>query len=504
MDRQRPSRSNIIYLVLILIAVTVCYSGSLNGEFQFDDYTSITGNEQIKDLDNFFRQELMSAYIEGGRPVTKFTFAVNYAVGEVSVFGYHLSNILIHLAAILLVYLFTKKTLRLSGYESPEIPSLIVAFLFGIHPVQSEAVSYISQRSESLASVFYLASLLLLIKTEETGFDVKGIFLYVAGLSMFIVGIGAKEIIITLPAVYLLFDFYFMKKKRLLKRIAGSAPLIISGLMYIALRSVDLKENASAGFGVEGTTTNEYLLTQFSVIVTYLRVIFFPFNQNLDYDFPVSSYFLLILLAVIVLAFVIRRKNKVASFGIMWFFVVISPTSSFIPIVDVIFEHRIYLALWGIVLAVTVLLYEGYLNAMNSITYFSVRHKMVKNIAIVIVLLATTVLGAALYERNRVWQTKMSLWSDVVSKSPNKARAHNNLGNCYFIQHDFITAIPHYKRAIEINHMWHESYFNLAMSLENIGRDKEAIYYYLTFAKEAPSSYDEIKERILQKYGLKK
>ncbi len=506
-DKIQSQKNTLVLLCLVAVAVILCYSNSLQGDFQFDDDLTITENERIKDLNNYLKMDWVSAGLDGSRPVTEFTFALNYAVGGLNPTGYHFLNLLIHLAVVSLVYVFTRDMIFLSGHEKPEIPAIIVAGIFGLHPVQSESVSYISQRSEALASLFYLMSLLLFIKAGRKGTAVHGLFLYVAGLFAFFLGLGSKEIIVTLPLVYLLYDFYFLEKKSLLKRLIIPAPFIIAVLIYIIKRLLILKDNTMMGFGVRETTIWEYLMTQFRVIVTYLRLIVFPVNQNLDYDYPVSRHFFepgvvlsfVFLFLIVAFAIIFRHKFKAASFGALWFFIVVSPTSSFVPIIDVIFEHRIYLAMWGIVMATVMLSY----NVYEKLSFkFPDNFKKIKRISMMIIVLLLMILGISLHERNRVWQSKLSLWTDVASKSPNKARAHNNLGNCYFIRNDFVSAIPEYRRAILIDRKWHESYYNLAVSLEKTGKASEAVYYYMVFVNEAPDSYNEIKKQILRKYNI--
>lgn len=510
MHNNESFRKNVIYFLMIVAAVVVCYSNALHGDFHFDDDLTITENQKIKDIKNVIHMNWIDAYLHGGRPITELTFAVNYALGGINVVGYHMVNLLLHLLAVFWVYLFTRKTLLLAGHEKSEVLALITAGIFGLHPVQSESVTYISQRSEALASLFCLMSLFFFITARQRGFNRRGALLYIAGLSAFVIGIGAKEIIITLPALYVLYDFYFLDKKPLLKRLAVPAPFIIFALIYIGIRFLDLKDNTVAGFNVEGVTAQEYFMTQFRVIMTYLRLIVFPVHQNLDYDFPIHRNFFEpeIFLSFIFLVFICgvavlwRRRHKVASFGVLWFFIVISPTSSFVPVIDVIFEHRIYLALWGIVTALVLVLYEAYARLLSGRNFFARNPGTAGRFAFVSVLAVMIIFGGALYERNKVWQTKLSLWTDVASKSPNKPRAHNNLGNCYFIQNDFSAAIPHYKRAIALDPAWYESYYNLAVSLENIGRKADAVYYYLIFAREAPEAYNPLKKEILNKYRI--
>lgn len=506
-NKIQSQKNTLVLLCLVAVAVILCYSNSLQGDFQFDDDLTITENGPIKDLSNYLQMDWIGAGLGGTRPVTEFTFALNYAIGRLDPAGYHFFNLLIHIAVVFLIYVFTRDIIFLSGHRKPEIPAIIIAGIFGLHPVQSESVSYISQRSEALASLFYLMSLLLFVRANRKGFTLQGTLLYFTGLFAFFLGLGSKEIVLTLPLVYLLYDYYFLEKKSFLRRLVIPAPFIIAGIIFLVKRLLLLKDNTMAGFGVRETTIWEYLMTQFRVIVTYLRLIVFPVNQNLDYDYPVSRYFFepgtvlsfIFLFLIVAVAIIYRHKFKAASFGALWFFIVVSPTSSFVPIIDVIFEHRIYLAMWGIVTAAVMLSYDIYEKLLIR---FRDNSEKVKKTSTIIIILLIMILGISLYERNKVWQSKLSLWTDVASKSPNKARAHNNLGNCYFIRNDFVSAIPEYRKAILIDRKWHESYYNLAVSLEKTGKASDAVYYYMVFVNEAPDSYNEIKKQILRKYNI--
>ncbi len=256
-----------------------------------------------------------------------------------------------------------------------------------MHPVQTQAVTYIVQRMEALASLFMLVGLLLFIKGAWASKTYAKILLYGAVVISYLLGFYSKEIAITLPALLFLYDFCFIaggEPKKILARMPLYAVLLVV-LAFLATPTFSgLQETpgvqanaASAGFGVQSITPKEYLFTQFNVMVYYLTLLFLPINQNLDYDFPISKGLfdipcvaegtvlnypippafvsLIILLAVIGFALYlftghvsrITKHGRLIAFFILWFFIILSPTSSFVPIIDVIFEHRLYLASVG-------------------------------------------------------------------------------------------------------------------------------------------------------------
>ena len=376
--------------VLILVVFLV-YSNTFNASFHFDDTPHIVENYQIRNLGN------IPEILKGQRGVTMATFALNYAAGGLNVVGYHIVNISIHAVAAVLAYFLVFLTLG-SLTEDETWAKRIAAYsalLFAVHPVQTQSVTYIVQRMESLASLFYLAALLFFIKSAKCSDSGKRIALYAGVAIAYVLGVMSKEIAITLPVIALLYDYYFIAKgevKGIFARIPVYAILAIISVIFIVVFIVplggfgDLSEESSgiavgmapsAGFGVKSISPLEYLFTQFNVIVYYIALLLAPINQNLDYDFPVSRGLfempvvkegtvlnipilppvvsLSILLAIVAVAvwlfFRYKRTGEpralVISFFVFWFFIILAPTSSVVPIIDVIFEHRLYLASLG-------------------------------------------------------------------------------------------------------------------------------------------------------------
>jgi Flp pilus assembly protein TadD len=510
----------IVALVLLLGAIAVAYSSSINGEFQFDDTYWIEENLQIKDIT---RLDSLGPWV-GGRPVTHLTIAINYSLSRLEPFGYHATNLLIHLGVVLLVYLFTRKTFQLAHHPDPDSLALIVVGIFGLHPLHSQAVSYIIQRGESLASLWYLLALTLLVRSCEWGFRCKGVALYVLGIAAFVLGLGTKEIVVTLPLTLALYGYYFLaptlafaspagkngKYRTLLMRAAFWVPLFTVGGVYAILRIKSFfGPDQAVGFNISGISPTTYLLTQFEVVVTYLRLILLPVGLNFDYDYPLSSGFFTpptflsfgVIVGILFLSFFLwlaARKNRgrqpqasaqlVISFALLWFLLILSPTSTFIPIVDVIFEHRPYLASWGIItslVATGALLYHRLRNTQG------LRVTMVTR-AVVVALMAALAIG--LYERNKVWRSRKELWADVVEKSPGKARAHMNLGHALEMQGDFSGAIGEYKVALRLaddkSIRKIDLLRNLGAALLRLGRLQGAIDVFMEAKRLAPWNPD--------------
>lgn len=377
-------RFHLFASLLIAVSALLVYSNTFHASFHFDDTPQIVENYQIRSLGNWFN------IVKGQRGVAMLTFAANYAIGGLNVVGYHVVNLAIHMANGILVYFLIFATLNnIEALRSKaKRIAIYTALLFTVHPIQTQAVTYIIQRMESLASMFMLIGLLLFMKGAEASKPAARVALYAGVVVSYLLGFYSKEIAITLPAIILLYDYCFISEGHI-KKLAARLPFYLAlAAMLVILAAptfsglqetpgVSAGSGASAGFGVQSITPKEYLFTQFNVLIYYIALLFVPINQNLDYDFPISkSLFevplvkegtvlnypippaiasLVILLAIIGFAFYlfthhasrITRHGRLIAFFILWFFIILSPTSSFIPIIDVIFEHRLYFASVG-------------------------------------------------------------------------------------------------------------------------------------------------------------
>ncbi|MBI5642583.1 MAG: hypothetical protein HY954_03805 [Deltaproteobacteria bacterium] len=398
-------RFHLFAVLLITVSTLLVYSNTFQASFQYDDLPQIVDNHQLKKTGN------IPQILTSPRGITLATFALNYAVDGLNVAGYHIVNVSIHILVSIAVYFLIFNTLMLvKGVDawSKKI-SVFSALIFALHPVQTQAVTYIVQRMESLSSLFYVMAILFFIKSAKAAGSGKRWLFYIAvGLS-YLFGFYSKESAFTLPAVIFLYDFYFISKGRL-KETFKRWPVygILAALfIFFAVNTImplggfgDLsKESAvsdvtapgqmpeaaplksqpehSAGFKVTYISPKEYLLTQFNVLLYYIALMAVPVNQNLDYDLPRAEALLeapevhkgaaltipmlppivslAIIAGIIGAALYLLKKTqtraasslRAVSFFILWYFIILSPTSSFIPIIDVIYEHRIYLASLG-------------------------------------------------------------------------------------------------------------------------------------------------------------
>lgn len=508
----RPALS----LALIALVGILGYSNSFQVPFLFDDLTSISENPVITDLGSFLSGAGL-AY-NARRFVGYLSFALNYRFGGLEPAGYHAVNLAIHLASSFLVYALVRLTLGTpvlvalrpgagevgEGRQPLQYVPLFSALLFVCHPIQTQAVTYLVQRLASLAAMFYLLALVLYVAGRLAGPNsaaqtpsgaageggrapgaVRPYLCYAGALLAALLALATKEIAFTLPLALMLYELCFFGLSRRKKALLGGAALASALFLAAAIAASDrplgeLISDVSDQLRLQTAMSRwDYFLTQCSVIVTYLRLLFLPVGQNLDYDYPIRhSLFqpqvlfpFLLLVSLLALALKLYRssarggsagaESRLICFGILWFFVTLSIESSVIPIEDVIYEHRMYLPALGAFLALSC---AGALLARR-------RPRAVAAAALGFVLLMTGVT----WVRNLTWRDGVTFWSDVVAKSPNKARPHLNLGAELENLGRSREAILEFRKALALYPDYRQAYGNLGAALNSVGDFPEAM-----------------------------
>ncbi|MBI2340885.1 MAG: tetratricopeptide repeat protein [Deltaproteobacteria bacterium] len=482
-------------LILLALVAVLIYSNTFSSPFHFDDRLNLVENPQIKNLANF-------RDFSGTRYVGFLSFALNYHFGGLNVFGYHLVNILIHITNGFLVYslillLFAavqvserridsvraKGGYRGASGKAPDTSiALATALLFIAHPVQTQAITYIVQRFASLMTLFYLLALVCYLKWRFGG----RLFWYVASLTATVLAMKTKENSFTLPFMILAVEMVFFKPLTI-KQWKTLIPFLLTLSIIPLSQGNALGEAERFARDTTAISRVEYLFTQFRVIVTYLRLLVFPINQNLDYDYPIyhslfdasvatSFIFIVSLLALAVNLFRgLNPRLKLIAFGILWFFLTLSIESSIIPISDVIFEHRVYLPSIGLFTSVGASLHIGR-------KWISPKWGMA-GIGIVVLLFST-----AAYRRNAIWKDDMVLWRDVVAKAPKKARPNNNLAVAYKNKGMLEAAIRQSHIASDLDPNYADAHGNLGGVYDDQGRYDAAIQEYLLVLKLEPNN----------------
>ena len=472
-------KQNLLFILVILAAGIIAYSNSFDCSFHFDDRyilnsTIAKSSATISDWIRLFPT----------RPLGVLTFAANYGINKLDVRGYHLVNLIIHLINALLVWWLAwitfstpvMKDLPISRHKNTI--AFLTGLLFVTHPLATQSVTYIVQRFTSLATLFYLLSLMLFIKGRFKEDSKTAVLLFSASIIAAVCGILTKEIVFTLPVAIILYDCCFMKTdswKPEIKDKALAVAFIMLALFILFLfrnYSLDVFNTVGPDQGYSySISMKEYFLTQFRVILTYIRLFFLPFNQNFDYDFPLSTGFFQMrtffsfaaLLSLLLTGVLLFKKYRLISFGIFWFLLTLAVESSVIPISqNVIFEHRTYLPGFGFFIALT-----------GAFFYFF-KEKSFK-IAVIILLLIAAGNAYLTYQRNKVWKNEYTLWSDCLIKSPNKARVNNEVGAAYAELGLYEQAIEFLNKAILLNRNYDSAYYNRGTVYGQLGQYQRTI-----------------------------
>ncbi len=480
----KPSRLKVplaVWPLLALCALAIVgYWNSFDVPFVFDDIVTIQKNEGVRFGDYFRNPTLL-----GGRGLLYMTFAVNYLLDGMRVWGYHLVNLVLHILNGVAVFFISTHVFRKvsDDQDRARLFGFFAAAVFLLHPVQTQSVTYVSSRSELLSTLFYSVAFLIFVKVPR---ERVGFLLSLLVILPFLLGLLSKETAITLPGALVLYDFFFLSDARIrpvISRWRFYIAFVIGGVtaIYYLLTRVLV---GSIGAQEGHLRPWEYLLTQFRVVVQYIRILFLPVGLNLDhhvrpsgslleFSVIVSLFFLLSLAG---LGWYYRRKEPVLSFCIFWFFLTLSPTSSFVPILDVMFEHRLYLPLTAVSMVFPFLLDKAthWLRA-NWDYNLSLKYC---GIALVGVFTVMTIM------RNQVWRDEATLWADVITKSPHKARGYNGLGLAYYKTAQYQKALDAARIGMENVPEARDGFYETIGNMNlRLGRFEEAVSAFLESAK---------------------
>ena len=478
---QQNSRNyyDLLGIAFIIILGIIIYSNSFKCSFHFDDTGSIVDNPAIRNL-----SDIKSIWnYSNNRFVAYFSFALNYHFGKLDVWGYHLMNLMIHLITSIIVWWLTVLIFSTPAMKDKEISknkkmiALFTSLLFVSHPLATQSVTYIVQRLASMVAMFYLLSLALYVKARLLDKrNLSKYMLFASALISAVLALLTKENAYTLPFAIVLFEIFFLQTKkikiglkdyRVLLIIIGFVGII--GLVFFKFSFSIFNAIPPNHGNIYTITLENYLFTQFSVIIKYLQLLILPINQNIDYDFPISNSFFEIrtlfsfvgLLSLLLCAVYLFKKHRIISFAIFWFFLTLLIESSIIPIEDVIYEHRTYLPSFGFFLIMTSVIY-----------LLRQKHRFVSISRLIIFIISNSFLTI---ERNKIWKDELTLSNDIVSKSPHKARPIVSRGVYYSNLGQWETAIFDYTKGIEINPRYIEAYNLRGNAYHQLGQLDKAI-----------------------------
>ena len=486
--------------LILVVAVLGAYHNSLSGPFLFDDEHAIVENPHLRSLWPPWAPLVTPDNTPlTGRPLVSLTLAVNHALGGLAPWGYHAVNLALHLAAVLLLFGLVRRTLRLPALGdrfSPrvaELLALVVALLWALHPLLTEAVVYVVQRTELLFSLWLLLVLYAVVRglecqAREGGGSSRGWYM-VAVIACFL-GMASKEVMVGAPLLVLCYDRLFaagsfraaLRRRWWLYAGLAASWLLLAGLVVAGSRS------HSVSLGYEELSPIAYLRTQAGVIVHYLRLAFWPSPLVIDYDdWPVAAGWgavapqAALLAALLGLCLWGLVKGRRWAFPGIAFFVILAPTSSLLPIAtEVAAERRMYLPLAALVVAL-VLGGHALLRRLP-------RPASLAGLALAALLAAS--LGWATVQRNHDYRSQLAILQDAVAKRPNNARLHTNLGAALLAQHQagnfngeaegtalLNEAIGHLSTSIQLVPN-DSAYANLGMALARRGQLELAVKQY--------------------------
>jgi tetratricopeptide (TPR) repeat protein len=482
-------------IVLISIVALFAYFNSLHGDFVLDDYQFYSDPQIDHPL-----KSLMAA-----RPVIALSLALNHRVDGLNTRGYHALNLAVHALAAFFLYALVRRTLLMPRFEGRFDEwagwiGLACALVWMVHPLQTQSVTYVIQRCESFMGMFFLASLWCYVRGATAE---RGLWWYVAAVFCCALGAGCKEMMPMLVPIALLYDRTFLTgswRESIRKRwavLAGISVPPAAGILALFFSGLFTNPDSTVGFGVKLHTPYSYALTQSEVIIHYLRLAVYPVGQVLDYvDWKPRTTLaecwltLSAILGLLTITAIGVWKRCAWSFPAAWFFIILAPSSSIVPVQDVAFEHRMYLPLAGIV----VLIVCGIAWAALKVSSF-VRQSSIPGVVLGIVACATIfTLGTMTAARNEDYSSAARLYADNVDKRPGNGRARLNLALHLLAGGDTVGAETQLNEALRLPLQMPNLQTQQVRVLRESGRTAEAIQLGQLLLAAKPNSDDDALE----------
>jgi tetratricopeptide (TPR) repeat protein len=490
--------------ILIAVAAGIAYANSFAGTYVLDDDKHIIQNERSNSV-----RSTVDAVIGGRmrRPLVELSLAINkhFAAtvdGQPRTWGFHLFNLIVHTLAGLVLFGLVRRTLSFPpwhdslGAAGPWI-AFVIAMIWVVHPLQTQSVTYIIQRGESMMGLFYLLTMYCVVRAVQgtatvdsttvsaaTFWKMMAVFACAAGM-------GCKAVMVTAPLIVYLYDALLLSRSYVepivrrrglyLGLCATWGVLFYYGVAQGVLSSD--RAGGTVGFSVRGISAAQYFMTQLGVIPYYLRLAFWPAPLCLDYAWKMATQVRDVLpIAAVTIGLVVLtiygllRRRWWGMCGV-WFFGILFPTSSFIPIRDVMFEHRLYLPLAAVIALgvlpvgyVLVWLHRNRDWPLGGLIHIS----WLSAAMVVVPAMLTTI------DRNRDYHSDLGMWRDVLAKSPHNARAYLGYGEALFNRKQYVEAGDAFKEAVRRDPRYVDGWYNLGNALSEQSRLDEAVDAYQT------------------------
>ncbi len=474
-EKYRISYIKVVFLITAIALIV--YSNSFGNQFVWDDKYEVEQNSFIRDwrfLPEIFTTDLLhfAPIFKSNhyRPLQTLSYMLDYSLWRLNPAGFHLSNLFLHILNAILIFFLLNRILKDRSI------ALITSLLFIVHPIHTEAVSYISGRADPLAGLFLLLALIFFIKYANYPAPKRNLY-YLGSLFSFILALLSREIAIAFPILLLVYDHCFPAQARLStgKRQSRIYPylafFIVDGL-YIISRLTVL--NFSGKFFSSGSNLYLRLLTMCKSIVVYIGLLFMPINLHMERKLPVAGSFFepqilaCVFLVLIAATFVWMHKKRqsIIYFGFLWFLVTLLPQSSLI-FPKTIAEHFLYLPSIGIFLILTAM--------------FCRFKRYMRLILIPLLVFYSTLTWA----HNMNWRNSLTLFRWTIRYAPNSIKAHNNLGLHYEEKGLYERAVYEYRKALEIDPDYVCAHINLGNVYSKMDLFELAIVEYQVALKEA-------------------
>jgi protein O-mannosyl-transferase len=488
----------LIRAALLVLAGAITYATSVSRPFIFDDDAAIVENAQIRELTPSVALAPQRESPTAGRPIVNLSFALNYAIGGLNVTGYHVGNIAIHLLCALVLFGVVRRTLELPALPAPlrhraDDLAFAIALIWVVHPLNSEAVDYLTQRTESLMALFYLLTLYCAIRVgpAEAGRSVRSVRLQadlrwtVAAIVSCALGMGCKESMVTAPLMVVLYDRAFRYDS--FARALRERTLLYSGLastwVLLAFFVQAGPRKYSAGFQA-GVSAWTYLMNQAVMIVRYLRLAVWPRSLVIAYGIPlpyslgdILPQALLVVALLALTAYACTRDRRLGFLG-LWFFLTLAPTSTFVPVAtEVGAERRMYLPIITLI----------------ALAIVTIGPRLRRVVAIVVLVAASTALSAQTIIRNREYVSSFTLAETVLDRWPTGfAHALYGVELSRAGRHD--EALAHLRESVG---SYPKGHFHLGVELFAANHYEEALPHLQQFVAEQPILIEAVRARTI-------
>jgi len=478
-----------IQILILFVATLFVYANSLNVPFYLDDYHSIVENPIIQDISSMFEKRDFQIM----RLTGTYSFAANYAIHQTSVFGYHLVNLAIHFLAGLAVF-FLLRALILAQQKNSDTPitnnyliylPLLSALIFLLHPLQTQAVTYITQRHASLAALFYFSSMASFIYARLAQQTNKQWLLYLLTGGFIVLSLLTKENTVTLIMSVLLIEILFFQHFSLKKTALWAASgMLLVGIIALCLHyfmgvSFELIDRYTHTSDVLHISRMEYFSTQMLVLWHYIKLFFMPFGLHLDYDVALQkslfSFTVLASLAahitILVATALLAKQKPILIFAVFFYYIAHSVESGIIPIFDLAFEHRTYLPNLGLSIL------------LASLLVFLLEKKALKSYATITICALLVALAFLTVQRNNQWSNPIEFYQNETQLSPNKERVWAELGKVYIKDKQYAEALKALGKALNLGKEGNTinalptTFLNTYLALLYSGQIKKAIYF---------------------------